>query len=199
MVNKIIGVDIDGVITDEGPADNNIWHNALCNFLGKEVKRVKDKYDFIEAYNLPEKTINEFIENKIHEIYWNVKPASGAKETLEKLHVKGFTIFLITARNERFRNLTEKWLDKYSIPYDKLFHEDNKAPLAEKLNIELFLEDNEKNARQLFSYNIPVILVNKYHNQEVKNERLLYRVSNWQEINEIIFNEIFRNITENVS
>lgn len=59
---RIIGIDIDGVITDETHINENIWHNALCNYLGYEIPRVKDSYYFDEAYDLPGEIIIDFLE-----------------------------------------------------------------------------------------------------------------------------------------
>lgn len=189
--NKIIGVDIDGVITKEGPAHDNVWHQALVEYLGKDIKRIKDRYNFMEAYNLPAETINDFLKEHLVRIYQEAEPAFYVKEILAELLVKKFKIYLITARKEKYNQLTKNWLKKHQIPYTKLFHSDKKAPLAQRKKIKLFIEDYEENIKDLLAYNIPVIIMNKYHNQSLKGENI-YRVDNWQEIKEIVLN-FFKN------
>ncbi len=199
MKRRIIGIDIDGVITYEGEPYDNIWHNSLCNYLGRNIKRVKDSYDFVEAYGLPCQVIEDFLKENIERIYSEVKPASGAREALQELQDRGFTLYLITARNSKFRPLTEEWLKKHKIPYTRLFHDDNKAPLAIKNGVELFIEDNEMNTRQLLAHNIPVILFNKYHNSSLDSHEQVYRVDNWQESKKYIYREFELNKSENAS
>lgn len=185
-MNRILGIDIDGVITDEGEADNNIWHKALCNYFKENLNREKNVYSFVEAYGLSEREMNEFINDQIENIYAGVKPYNKVSTILNSLIDKEFTIYLITARHDEFRPVTEKWLEKYSIPYHSLYHEDDKAPLAVKKNIELFIEDNYNNASEIVDQKIPVLLVNKYHNQGKELIDGIKRVDGWQEISQFI-------------
>lgn len=186
-MKRIIGVDIDGVITKEGKGKDNIWYKYLCDYLGENIERKNDIYDFTEAFDISEETVKNFLNEHLREIYWNIKPAPGAKKTLIRLKKLDFRIILITARKDKFHPLTVNWLKKYRLPYNNLIHEDNKAPLAQKMKIELFIEDNKKNAEELITANIPVILVNKYHNQGLKDKNI-YRADNWHEINKYIRN-----------
>ncbi|MGM0437253.1 MAG: 5' nucleotidase, NT5C type [Bacillota bacterium] len=187
-MNKILGIDIDGVITNEGPADNNIWHNALCNHFSQDLTREKNVYDFMEAYNLSEREMNEFINENIAEIYANVKAYPKAIKTISNLYNKGFKIHLITARHKEFREITKNWLEKHSIPYHSLTHDVPKAPLAVKKKIDLFIEDNYDNAFDIASKNIKVLLVNKYHNLNKELVKNIKRVSDWSEIKKEIKN-----------
>ena len=188
MVKKI-GIDIDGVITHEGDAEDNIWHNAFCEYFGKDIERKKDVFNFIEAYDLSQKEVEDFLDKNIENIYKRVKPAPGARNTLCKLKESGVKILLITARDKKFQDLTLNWLDKYNIFFDKLIHEENKAPLAHNKNISLFIEDNKKNALQLLEYNIRVIIMDKYHNQNIehKHKDKIFRAENWNQIRNYIF------------
>jgi uncharacterized protein len=186
MFKKIIGIDIDGVITDEGIEDNNIWLKTLRNYLKRNIKRKEDVYDFNEAFNISKEDLNDFLENNLENIYSNAIPYPTAIEVIKYLRDKDFIIYLITARNIKYNDLTMKWLNKYNIPYNELIHEKDKAPLAYEKNIELFIEDNESNAIKLIEYNIPVILVDKYHNRNIINKEKLYRVNNWLDIKRII-------------
>ncbi len=184
MKNKILGVDIDGVLTDENHPNDNIWHNALCEFLGRDIKRIKDAYYFHEAYELTDNEIQLFLDDKLDNIYSQAKVVPGAKETLNDLKKMGFQVILITARNTSFKELSRKWLMKNGIPFSELIHNDNKTPVALNKNIQLFIEDNAQNASELTRAGINVILVNKYHNRYLPENPRLERVDTWQEIRE---------------
>lgn len=186
MKEFIIGIDIDGVLTDESHDNQNIWHDTLCRYLGRDIERIKDCYSFYDAYQLPVEIIDGFLQEHLEEIYSTTIPCPGARETLEWLDKEGFTIILITARNKEHRKITESWLKRYQIPYDLLIHDKNKAPLAVKNRIQLFVEDNGHNALKIAERNIPVILITKYHNQDIETGKMISRVSTWKEITKSI-------------
>lgn len=198
--NKKIGIDIDGVLTREGDEKNNIWQKALRDYLGHNIERKRDVFNFIEAYDLPEETINDFLQENIEDIYRNVKPAPKARKVLQELKNKKYTLTLITARDLKFHELTLNWLNRYKIPYDFLYHEKIKAPLACEKKIEMFIEDNKNNALQLLENGIAVIIKDRYHNRSlnINNHKNLYRASDWSEIKKIIYN-YFNHYPENCS
>ena len=187
-----IGIDIDGVITNEKKGDENVWLRALNNYFEEKITRKKDVYSFTEAYEIPLEDLQDFLKNKLHEVYGNVGLAPRAKEIIDRLIDEGHTIYLITARHKEFRPLTIKWLQQHNIKYDYLFHEHDKAELAVEKNIKLFIEDNESNTRDLIEKGIPVILVDKYHNKSIEDYNNLYRVDDWNDIEEVL-DEFFYN------
>lgn len=186
MIKKIIGVDIDGVITDESHPNDNIWHHELCQYLGQNIKRIKDSYHLDQAYDLPLGLINAFLEQELTNIYHKVRPLTGAIETLQELAEQGFKVILITARHDEHRSITEEWLHRHQIPYSALLHDDDKAPRAVQRNIKLFIEDNAHNAEQISEKNIPVLLMNKYHNKYLSENEKIIRVDTWSKIREFI-------------
>ncbi|HBN95507.1 MAG TPA: hypothetical protein DDZ66_04340 [Firmicutes bacterium] len=191
MKSRIIGVDIDGVISFEGDSpENNIWHNALCDFLGENVARNNKTYDMSEAYGLSEEVLSCFLEEKLPYIYEHVEPQPYVRETLQRLIESGFEIVLITARDEKYRQMTTEWLAKHKIPYSDLIHEVDKPPVAKNKDVELFVEDYAENAISLIESNIPVVLINSYHNQWVEARSGLYRADNWLDV-ELIIEENF--------
>ncbi|MFW6281520.1 MAG: hypothetical protein ACOC1O_01840 [bacterium] len=182
-MKKAIGVDIDGVITDEIHPNQNIWHNALCNYLGYDIEMVKKSYYFDKAYNLPLNVIDSFLKENIENIYKEVNLDKEARKTINYFFDCGYEIHLITARDKKHKNITEDWIRKNKIKFSSLSHEENKAPLAVKKGIEIFIEDNGENALKLSQEGIKVILINKYHNEYLKEDKsMITRVSNWLEI-----------------
>ncbi|MDZ7672564.1 MAG: hypothetical protein U5K53_07020 [Halanaerobiales bacterium] len=189
MKKRIIGIDIDGVITDEYSLYNrNIWHHYLCNYIGKEIKRKDNIYNIYEAYDLPKEVLDNFLKNSLKDIYIDLIPNKGVKDVLEDLKKNDFTIILITAREEKYRKITEDWLDKYGIVYDKLIHRVNKVPCAKDEEIQLFIEDDQNNAESFLNNGIGIILFDKKHNRDSKDIKNKYRVNNWQEAKKLIYN-----------
>ncbi|MDZ7672615.1 MAG: hypothetical protein U5K53_07280 [Halanaerobiales bacterium] len=181
-----IGIDIDGVITNEKQGQENIWLRSLNNYFENKITRKKDVYNFSEAYDIPLEDLRDFINNKIHEVYSTVDVFPNAKKIIDKIRKNQHSVYLITARHKEFRPLTIKWLEQHNINYDYLFHEDQKADLAVEKNIELFIEDNQSNAKSILEKDIPVILMDKYHNRELNDNNEIYRVHNWKQIEKIL-------------
>ncbi|MFP4199320.1 MAG: 5' nucleotidase, NT5C type [Halanaerobium sp.] len=180
------GIDIDGVLTDEGPDHNSIWQQKMNEFFEREITLKEYTYDLRKAFALNDQELNEFIQENIEEIYSSVKAVDKAKKILSELYEQGHRLILITARSEEHREITENWLKENGIPYHELHHEDQKAPLAAEKNISLFIDDRKENALEIAAENIPVILISKYHNYDFKGNEQITKVKNWDEIKEKI-------------
>jgi len=180
------GIDIDGVLTDEGPDHDSIWQQKMNEFFDREITLKEYTYDLRKAFAINDQELNKFIQEKVEEIYSSVKAVDRAREILTELYEEGHRLILITARNEKHRDLTEKWLEKNNIPYHELYHEDQKAPLAVEKNISLFIDDKKENALEIAAENIPVILVSKYHNYDFEGNEKIKKADNWDEIKENI-------------
>jgi uncharacterized HAD superfamily protein len=180
------GIDIDGVLTDEGPDHDSIWQQKMNEFFDREITLKEYTYDLRKAFELNDQELNDFIREKVEEIYSSVNAVDKAREILTELYEAGHRLILITARSEEHRDLTEKWLEKNNIPYHELHHEDQKAPLAVEKNISLFIDDKKENALEIAAENIPVILVSKYHNNDFEGNEQIKKVNNWDEIKENI-------------
>jgi hypothetical protein len=176
------GIDIDGVLTDEGPDHNSIWQQKMNEFFDREITLKEYTYDLRKAFALSDQELNEFIQENIEEIYSNVKAVEKAREILKELYDQGHRLILITARSEEHRPITENWLQENNIPYHELHHEDQKAPLAAEKNISLFIDDKKENAVEIAARNIPVILVSKYHNHDFEGNDQITKVKDWDEI-----------------
>ena len=176
------GIDIDGVLTDEGPDHNSIWQQKMNEFFDREITLKEYTYDLRKAFAINDQELNKFIQEKVEEIYSNVEAIDKAREILTELKKEGHRLILITARHEKHRPLTEAWLQKNDIPYHELHHAENKAPLAVEKNISLFIDDRKENALDIAGEDIPVILISKYHNNDFQGNEKITKVNNWDEI-----------------
>ena len=188
MAKKKIGVDIDAVLTKEGRGEENIWYQEICNYFDLQEQQ-RNVYDFTEAFGVSNEEVKQFMADKAHEIFRSLPPAPKAKQVLTKLKNQGFTIILITARNDKYRNLTLNWLEKHQIPFDQLIHSKHKADVCQELGVELFIDDKLENLQSIKeNMEIPLLLMDMDHNQHY--EGAIPRVNNWLEIKEKI-NKIY--------
>lgn len=187
-MERIVGIDIDGVITDEtGGYERNIWHHYLCDYLGKEVNKKEDIYNIYHAYDIEKSVIDNFLKNNLENIYKDLIPLKGAQKVLKNLKNKKFDIILISAREEKYREVTSRWLSYYNIKYDKLVLSKDKVPYAKKEGIELFIEDDQSNAEDFKKNGIDVILFDKKHNRNTSIIEDEFRANNWHDAKEIIY------------
>ncbi len=185
----VLGFDIDGVITAEGQGENNIWYKNLKEYFGKDLKKVKDSYNFAEAFNLSAAELDNFMAENLARIYSSVPPSREARKTLEELKKQGNSIVIITARDEKFREITENWLIRNNFSFDRLYHSDEKGSLAARENIRVFVDDHKDNVCDLMKNNIPALLYTRNHNLDATPDMYYRRVENWQEIKKIIAEE----------
>ena len=180
----IIGIDVDDVIAD---------------FSGAVLKHLKQKHgldlDFEEwtEYMIEESPkfagISEKILDSMQDIFnsdsallhFSISP--DAPKVLKDL-AERHQIFFITARGRDFKFAkahTLKWLESHSIPFHALHFEHDKHVIAKDLRVDLFIEDSPKNASLLVKEGVPVLLMDKPYNREVRHE-LITRVKDWKDI-----------------
>lgn len=184
--SRKFGFDIDGVLTAEGKGNNNIWVRYLQRFLDEKIEIKNNSYDFCEAFELSQETMDEFLTEYLEEIYASVPPAPKADEVLAELISNDHKIILITARDKKFRPLTEQWLREHDINYDRLIHDSNKAIRADRLGLELFVDDKKENIIELNKVGISTLIFDGHHNKDLDEKFYFERVENWKQIQEII-------------
>ncbi|MGM0502020.1 MAG: 5' nucleotidase, NT5C type [Bacillota bacterium] len=183
-MSRIIGVDIDAVLTAEGTGEENIWHRNLCDYFDLDGRQSND-YDFTKAYNISEEDIQEFMATRGMEVFRSVPPRPNSVHVLTELKEKNYNIILVTARGADLNQITAQWLDKHQIPYDQLIHSEEKADICEQKDIELFIDDRLKNLLPIKErLDIPVLLMTMTHNEHYTGD--IPRVHNWLEIKEKI-------------
>ncbi len=186
MKSKILGVDIDGVVTDESEYEKGLWHYHFCQFLGRNVERNENIYNIYEAYDIDNDIINDFLGSIIPDIYHMLEPVKMASKVLDFLYKKGFTIKFITARSEEYKRQTQSWLMENGFPFDKLIHSEEKDIIAKEENVGVFIEDYADNAYKIAENRVEVILLDKKYNRHLEHNDNIYRVKNWDQIKNII-------------
>lgn len=170
----VLCFDLDDCICDLSP-----WRNEL----GFADYRELNSADVLNAQEVMKASFYEGGR------FRDMEPIQDAPAALRMAKKLGYTIALITARPQWqykcLRSDTVYWLGKHDIPYDLLIFSRNKVEAIHE-NIYpawpiLFVEDLEKNARELNAAGVPVILFSQPHNQGVSIPGV-ERVSAWSEI-----------------
>lgn len=117
-----------------------------------------------------------------------------ASEVINKLRKNGNKIYLITARwdipNISTKQITENWLIKNNIMYDKLFmNASDKLQLVKENNIDLFIDDSYKNCKKVSeNANTKVYMMTSMVNKDLE-DKTIKRVFSWPEIDDLISKE----------
>ncbi len=175
-------IDIDGTITeayDWIPRANQYFNTKI---IPENVK----VYEIHKALGVQSESYDEFYHLYGELIHDEVRIRMGVKDVLDKLYQK-HKIHFVTAREEKMKNVTEKWLLHHEIPMDtlSLLGTHNKVAKAYELSCDIFIEDRYENAMQLATYGFNVLLIDCYYNQGHLN-RGITRVMNWLEIDDYI-------------
>jgi len=183
-----IGIDIDDVISSFSNAmlkeylkhDKTLRNTGIINENANYIRK--------EMFDWNKEEEERFYKENIERIAINLKPIRNAKIYIDKLKQDGNEIYIITGRdNGEYTNpkeMTEKWLEKYHIYYDKLiftnaYNKNEKAEECIKNKIDIMIDDNVETLKNIKQVGVKVLLMNKRFNT---NETELERVSSWKEI-----------------
>ena len=187
-----IGIDIDNCISNFDDTllkeylkhDKELRNTGIINGNTGSIRR--------GMFDWTEKEENNFYNSNIENFAKKLKPLEDSSYYINKLREDGHEIYIISGRNNGEYTspweLTEKWLNKYSVVYDKLILTDTYDKHAKTVaclenNVDLMIEDNIKISLDLVSNGIKVLTMNTRYNQK---EKTLDRVSKWKEIYERI-------------
>lgn len=176
---KRIGIDIDGVIADSQPViiGKLNRHFGACYTL-------KDFINFrpVKMFGMKRRQLEDLIMTWEREIIEEAVPYPGAVTAINEL-AKKYEIHLISARSPQYHRQTLAWLKNYHIPHSRLMllGQHDKRGACLDLCVDLFIEDSRKNAAQVSSCGIPVLLMNATYNRG-RLPSLVTRVFNWEEI-----------------
>lgn len=182
-----IGIDIDNVISNfnDELLKECLKHDKTLRNIGivnEELYMIRGMFDWSEE------EIKSFYSRNIQRIATNLKPINNSKQIIDKLKEDGNEIYIITGRNNgeytNPKEMTEKWLDKYKIYYDKLILTnayDNHAKTIEciKNNIDIMIDDSTRICLDLKENGIRVFQMETRYNKENSQ---IEKVSSWKEI-----------------
>lgn len=158
----IIGVDIDGVISD------------IAGSLNKELEKLgHNNYDYSHWLT----TVHECeLSNSIflNKLFWkNLKPFHDSWHQLNNWWGNGNDIYLVTARRSEYSiSVLEDWLNSWNIFYNRFFICDmgDKISVLKSLKADFMIEDNPHEAMKIDSSGIRCILRRSWYNSDFWGE-----------------------------
>lgn len=173
-----IGIDIDDTITDSYDIITSAY--AYCAHADK---KIFNKLSYLELENkFP--NYKDFTIKAFTKIIPHAKLKSKVKEVIDELHNMGYTIEIITARNNT------EYPDPYGISYDYLKKNNiyfdrlnvsiaNKGAFCKENNIDILIDDSIENLENAKEYGIKTILFNNCFNENVEGYT---RANSWWDI-----------------
>lgn len=181
-----VGVDIDGVLADSLP----LWVKELNNYFrqNKSLQEIQLQ-DICRTYEITAKELQGFLHGRGRFLMTSPPPFAGASYYLNQLK-KDHSVFIVSARDERYGKETRDWLYKNNLPYDEILllgsHDKREACLKKDLNV--MIEDTLKISVEVSTVGVPVLLMDAPYNQGALPETV-YRTHSWQEIYRAIADE----------
>lgn len=187
-----IGIDLDGCANGHGFVDG--CRKAANELYGIELDTMPpaEIWDFPVhqwgwTWDFFKQICNEGVDAGI--IFVHGDPDDGFLEVCEKLKADGHTLHICTDRSFGTRSIhnTIDWLQKYSVPYDSLAFSADKT----LLEVDVFVEDRDKNFEALWTAGTPCFLFDRPWNQHVETNNYGYpsfpdqigdyRIKSWNE------------------
>ena len=182
-----IGIDIDNVISNFNDEllkaylnhDKELRNVGIINENAKYIRN--DMFDWTNEEEII------FYKNNIEEIAKNLSVLKDAERYINKLHLDGNYICIISGRdNGEYSDpyvMTKNWLAKNNIHYDKLvltngYDKKQKASVCLKNNINIMIDDSASICDECEKNGIDVVLMDTPYNKQ----STLNRVRNWKEI-----------------
>ncbi len=185
-----IGLDIDGTITHP---------ETFIPYLNEHFKKnlsLDDivEYDLTRVLNISRKQFEKWMNEYEASIYRRAQPAPYAAQILREWQKK-HTLIYITARRRHLEMVTKNWFQQRALPFDyiELVGHHDKVDAIKKHDVDVFFEDNHRNAVQIAEQcDIPVLLFDLPYNR-LPVPKNVVRVKNWLEAKRW-FEETFESI-----
>lgn len=174
-------------MTHDDDGTKNIWLEAASEYFGEPM--TKPAYYIEDAFNKTREEVHEFFDACIESIFTNVPARDHAADTLRSLTEQGSLVHLITARDERHRQTTEKWLERHGIPYHSLTMSPihgrySKGKRCLELGVQFFVDDKVENALEVADCGIYTLLFHASHHAGRRTNLPL--VKDWLEVQQHI-------------
>lgn len=190
----IIGFDIDGCVNNAEEYDKK----TVLEYC--KLRNVEPVEDFIvkEHFGMSPEYYQEYMNLYFPALVKSIPPRPFTSEMFYKLKYLGHTLVGITARDE-FRNKpnepykgymmkhdTLEWFEKNDIPYDNIIFSTtrnglNKGIVCKANNIDIMLEDTEKNIRDIVNEGVrcAIMLDSKNASLDLPNTFKVKNILDW--------------------
>lgn len=189
-----IGIDLDGVVFDT-EKEFRVYSELYDMLeLKRNSKRDNKALTFQERFNWTEEEVSDFLKKYHNQIVIEANYLPGAKKILKQLKKDGHELIMITARggiNKAMIQITEARLKQEEMDiFDKYYWAtENKEEICKKENIDLMIDDYNKNCEKISKEKIKVIYLKDAPSYDLEEDEYLKVLYNW--------GEIYRYIKEN--
>jgi uncharacterized HAD superfamily protein len=177
-----IGLDIDGVIVD--------YAAVMLPLLSEVCRRpvtAEDicTYDITECLNIDDESAEYVWQQTLGtDLLMNAPPIDGAVEGLTALN--GHEIWIVTGRPSTLQGLTESWLSRRNIRYDRIIFDRIMNKMMVGPEFDVFVEDFLDGARVIAEAGVYTLLFNQPWNQSPALPKNCRRVYDWTTIVSLI-------------
>lgn len=183
-----IGIDIDGVLTDE---QRYVLDYGSAYFAQNNIqyKIHNDIYDSKEIFEVSEDEYDAFWKEHIFDYSENINIRPFASNIIKRLVEENNEIYIITSRsyttyeNEnklKMQRVVKEWLKRNKIKYNDIIFSREKDKICKELNIDVMIEDKPENVDKI-SKDIPVICFNVEYNKKCEGKNI-YRAYSWYDV-----------------
>lgn len=182
-----IGIDLDGVVFDT-EKEFRVYSELYDMLELKQNSKIDNKaLRFQDRFNWTKENVEEFLERYHNQIVIEAGFIPGAKMILKKLIDDGHKLILITARggmNKAMIPITEARLKQEDIDiFDKYYWAtENKEEICKKENIDIMIDDYNKNCEKIAKAKIKVIYLKDAPSYDLKESEYIKVLYNWGEI-----------------
>lgn len=184
-----LGFDIDDTIADSFSLMFNLAQKFDIEVLGKEgeinTENVKEGFYIGNIHSWKKEQTEAFFELYYVYALQKVKPKIFSVDVLQKLKKEGNEIIIISSRfnNKTVSNInrmTKEWLERYKIPYDKLYTEaQNKIEIIKNEKIEIVVDDDYYICKEASKFTKKVFLMNLQSNVNKQTNENIKRIYSW--------------------
>ncbi len=172
-----IALDIDGVIIDFVRSFNALVKKRLDYDL-----KYEDLYchDIGQVLGIPKADVNKLLSETLENNHFDLM--DQAKESIDYLKDHHY-VFLITGRDESYRERTVDLLKEHEIHYEELYFSRYLEKHHVDVHFDVFIEDSVEEAIGLSREGSTVLLMSHPWNVRTLNLKSLFkRVNNWKDI-----------------
>jgi len=183
-----IAIDIDNTIF----SCDSLLYKYVSNLFVKQ--KTEKKLSYIEFDSIKPIVYQEGLRlfSKIHNSdYYN--QVDNSVTVINLLKSEGHEIFILSARpKDKFsRNVIFNLVNKYGLKFDILaLNCKNKVNYCKEREIDVMVDDQYKICQACVNVGINAIWLTDKNKKTENNSNLLYVANNWNEIDDIILNEL---------
>lgn len=190
-----IGIDLDGVVFDT-EKEFRIYSELYDMLeLKQNSKRDNHALNFQERFAWSKEEIEGFLKKYHKKIVTEANYIPGAEVILKKLKEEGNELIVITARgglNKEMIPITKERLEQEKMDiFDRYYWGvENKAEICIAENIDIMIDDFNKNCERIANEKIKVIYLKDAPSYDLEENKYIKTLYNWGEIYRYIKEEV---------